>query len=375
MHSSHLSYLASSSASPSPSLPSLSTSLHLFRLNSLRLHDNPALCASLNRPGTQFKGVFILDPFFTSGGRKYGVNKWRFLIECLQDLKRQLMAMNLQLYVARGLSTAVLSKLCKEWDVVHLTYQASCEPKSSIEESAIDELCSNLDIEVEKFHTHSLYNPSSIIELNGGKPITTFKEFSSLFPKLGHPLPPLPPLNLKYGYFEDDTPHSVLLNYQIPTLSELGFNHEQLGTNPWIGGETEALKRLEVYCSTRKNPFKDPVDMLFDKTSLSPYIRFGCLSVRHFWYYVQNLSSKDKRLETLRKDVVAKLLQREFYFIVSSQVSNFESDIDNWICLPLPWESDTDLLYKWTQGLTGYPWIDAAIKQLHQEGWIHYQLR
>ena len=368
-------YFASSSASPSPPLPPASTSLHLFRLSSLRLHDNPALTASLKNPCSQFKAIFILDPWFMSGNRKFSANRWRFLIECLHDIKRQLNSLNLQLYVARGLTTAVLSHLCEEWDVVHLTYQISCEPGSAKEEKSIDQLCSNLGVKVETFLTHSLYDPSSIMNLNDGNPVLTFKEFNSLFPKLGHPPPPIPTPVPTYGYFEDDSPYLVLLEYQIPTLSEVGFHKEVLGTNPWVGGETEALKRLPIYCETRKQKFNDPADMLLDKTSVSPYIRFGCLSVRRMWDYLCKLALVDNQYETLRKEVIAKLLQREFYFIVASQVPNFDCDQNNRICLPFPWEYDLELLNKWRYGMTGYPWIDAAICQLHEEGWLHHQLR
>lgn len=356
------------------SRPTVPTSLHLFRLNSLRIHDNPALKASLSYPNTQFKGIFILDPWFMSGSKKFGVNRWRFLIECLQDIKRQLNELNLQLYVARGLTAAVLSDLCREWDVVHLTYQKSCEPNSSVEEKAIDEACYSLGVNVEKFCTHSLFDLASVIKLNEGNSILTFKDFSSLFPKLGLPALPLSTLPLQTCCYEDDTPFLVIQNYQIPTLEEVGYSTDQLSPNPWIGGETEALRRLPVYCETRKVKFDDPSDMLLDQTSLSPYIRFGCLSVRHLWYYIHKLSSQDKTYEMLRKEVVAKLLQREFYLIVSSQVPNFES-MNNSICLPLPWENDQEMLRKWKNGVTGYPWIDAAIVQLHQEGWIHHHLR
>ena len=369
------SYLASSSASPSPTKEPRSTSLHWFRMSSLRLHDNPALLSSLNKPNTQFRGVFIVDTWFVSGKQKFGVNRWRFLIECLHDIKRQLESMNLQLYVARGSTTAVLSSLCKEWNVTHLTYQISQEPHSSIEENAVDQLATTLDVTIEKFHSHTLYNPANIIDLNDGKPVITIKDFHSLFPKLGYPSLPVPSPDVDSSYLEDDTPQHILKNFQIPTLEELGLANERLGTNPWIGGETEALHRLSIYCESRSKPFEDPSSMLFDKTSLSPYIRFGCLSVRYFWQYVHDLSSVNKEMEKVMKDVISKLLQREFYFTVASQVPNFDSDTHNPVCVPLPWENEVDLLHKWKYGFTGYPWIDAGMRQMHQEGWIHHCLR
>ena len=62
--------------------------------------------------------------------------------------------------------------------------------------------------------------------------------------------------------------------------------------------------------------------MLFDKSSLSPYIRFGCLSVRKFLWYLRELKNNNPKADKLYKELFSKLLQREFYFLVSSQVSN-----------------------------------------------------
>jgi len=63
------------------------------------------------------------------------------------------------------------------------------------------------------------------------------------------------------------------------------------------------------------------VDLLFDKTSLSPYVRFGCLSVRYFLWKVKWCAKSNPALEHLVKEVTSKLLQREFYFTVAAQVS------------------------------------------------------
>jgi len=63
------------------------------------------------------------------------------------------------------------------------------------------------------------------------------------------------------------------------------------------------------------------VDLLFDKTSLSPYVRFGCLSVRYFLWKVKWCAKSNPALEHLVKEVTSKLLQREFYFTVEAQVS------------------------------------------------------
>lgn len=146
------------------------------------------------------------------------------------------------------------------------------------------------------------------------------------------------------------------------------------------------------------------MDLLFDKTSLSPYVRFGCLSVRYFLWKVKWCAKSNPALEHLVKEVTSKLLQREFYFTVAAQVSrvvvvryiliggvesriyisaslfhiqvpNFDCYCQNPICLQLPWEKDPCLFRLWKEGRTGYPWIDAAMRQLRKEGWIHHCLR
>ena len=140
---------------------------------------------------------------------------------------------------------------------------------------------------------------------------------------------------------------------RIPTMEELGFLGETLYTNHWIGGESEALRKLPVYYQLRSQPPSNhvgtissclsrtmsvcvslpppppppppQVDQLFDKSSLSPYIRFGCLSVRYFLWNVKCYAKSNPKLECLAKEVVSKLLQREFFLIVGAQVRGRET--------------------------------------------------
>ena len=127
-------------------------------------------------------------------------------------------------------------------------------------------------------------------------------------------------------------------------MEELGFIGETLYTNHWIGGESEALRKLPIYYQLRSQPPSNPVgaisfylshtmsvcvsllqvDQLFDKSSLSPYIRFGCLSVRYFLWNVKCYAKSNPKLECLMKKVVSKLLQREFFLIVAAQVRGRE---------------------------------------------------
>ena len=367
---------ASSSAPNSPLGPAKHpTSLHWFRIGCLRLHDNPALLTSLQQAGTQFRGIFILDPWFTSGEHKFGVNRWRFLLECLHDLDQQLQALNLQLCVVQGPTAVVLSEVCAEWNVTHLTYQVSPEPHSMIEESTVDQMACDGNIKVEKFYSHTLFEPAYMLSLSNSKRVVTTKEFKALVPKLGSPPDPLPAPTAKSLAVDDIYFQHNSANYRIPSLENLGFSGASLYTNYWIGGEKEALKRLPVYSNSRRHPPNNIVDILFDKTSLSPYIRFGCVSVRRLWRYIWDEAHKDETLQPLARELSEKLLQRDFYILVSTQIPNFDRVEENAVCLPLPWHTDDDLLHLWQTAQTGYPWIDAGIRQMRQEGWTHHIVR
>ena len=364
----------SSSTSSLNSISSIPTSLHWFRLCALRLHDNPGLMAALRNPNTQLRCVVILDKWFIGG--KFNVNRLRFLLECLHDLHEQLRGLGLNLYVIQGQTTSALYTLMEEWNVVHLTYQRSHEPHSENEEKTINEMAASKGIKVETFHGHTLYNPLDLLKANGEKPVMNLKDFRALISKVQSPDLPIPAPSLnKDRIEEDDTPAIVLSRYQIPKMESFGYENEELRTNSWIGGEREALERLENYCIVRSKPYEKPTDYLFDKSSLSPYIRFGCLSIRYFWHYVKDRHMNDNSLLQLYQQVISKLLQREFYFLVAYQVPNFDSDENNPVCLPLPWEWDIELFHRWKAGSTGYPWIDAGIRQMLKEGWIHDSVR
>lgn len=350
-----------------------STSLHWFRLSALRLHDNPALLAAMNQPLASFRGVFIIDPWFALADSRFEMNRWKFLLECLHDLDQQLMSLETQLYVAQGPTTVVLDKLMREWNVSSLTYQVSPDPFGRKEESSIDELAQIRNIPVQKYHSHTLYNPEDIFKANDFKSLLNFRCLKRMLPMIGAPDSPLPAPTLESITNEHSAPDDAS-QYHIPTLQELGFPKAELYTNSWVGGEREALRRLSHYCAIRETPLTG-VDMLFDKSSLSPYVRFGCMSVRYFWRYVKKLAETNPRKNHLMREVTGKLLQRELFLLSSSQVPNFDCAYDNPICLPIPWSEDRRLFRTWLYGQTGYPWIDAAMRQMHREGWMHNLLR
>ena len=355
------------------------TALHWFRLDSLRLNDNPAFHHSVTS-GIRLKTVVIIDPWFNSNNKSGpGANVWRFLLESLHDLDTRLQKKpyKTRLNVFLGQPTYVLPKLFDKWNVAKLTFLSS---QTSLESTKHDEVVKSIamdhNVTPVTFHSHTLYDPDYVLQANNGKFPQSYKEFRRLLPLIGRPQEPCP------------EPHSVsVMLYQtqskpeppeghIPSLQDLGFGMEEaLYTNSWVGGETEALSRLSSFCSKRVTQHEDPVTWLMSKDSLSPYLRYGCLSVRQLFSQLRQYASTSNKGQILFEELTKNLLMREFAFLVGSSVPRFDMMKDNPLCIQLPWDQNDEYLQAWREGRTGFPWIDAVVRQCRQEGFAHFIAR
>ncbi|XP_026764725.1 cryptochrome-1-like [Galleria mellonella] len=370
---------------PEVPLPAPSTQCHVgkhtvhwFR-KGLRLHDNPALREGLNGAIT-FRCVFIIDPWFASSSN-VGINKWRFLLQCLEDLDNSLRKLNSRLFVVRGQPADALPKLFKEWGTTALTFEEDPEPYGRVRDHNIMTKCREVGITVISRVSHTLYKLDKIIERNGGKAPLTYHQFQALIASM----PPPPPaeaaitaqmLNGATTPVADD--HDD--RFGVPTLEELGFETEGLKPAVWLGGESEALVRLERHLERKAwvasfgRPKMTPQSLLASQTGLSPYLRFGCLSTRLFYYQLTELYKRVKQV-CPPLSLHGQILWREFFYCAATRNPNFDRMEGNPICVQIPWEKNHEALAKWASGQTGFPWIDAIMIQLREEGWIHHLAR
>ena len=356
------------------------TSVHWFRLDALRFHDNPAFTEAVSC-GMRFKAIFIINPWFNanySGGPS--ANVWRFLLESLHDIDFQLQKVpfNTRLNVLVGHPLLLIPQLFKKWNVKVLTFQASQTSYDSMHyDSIIKVIGKDSQVDVQSFFSHTLYDPMEVISTNNGQVPITYKLFRQLIQALGNPREPL----------HHPTGTSILNSIpmggkleppigNIPTLQELGCDSsEVLYTNSWAGGETEALCRLFRYGMSRVEAQNDTVRWLLAKDSLSPYLRFGCLSACQVFSQMQQFASVSTRGQQLFRQTAKNLLLRDFAFLVGSTTPKFDTMEGNNLCIQLPWDTNAELLAYWQEGKTGYPWIDAIIRQCRKDGWAHFMAR
>ncbi|XP_055377528.1 cryptochrome-1-like isoform X2 [Condylostylus longicornis] len=352
--------------------------VHWFR-KGLRLHDNPALRAGING-ATTLRCIFVIDPYF-AGSSNVGINKWRFLLQCLEDLDRSLRKLNSRLFVIRGQPAEAFPKLFKEWKTTCLTFEEDPEPYGKVRDQNVTEMCKEFGVEVIVAVSHTLFKLDTIIEKNGGKPPLTYYQFQSIIASMDPPAQSeqaITPecLGTTYTPIMDDHDDK----YNVPTLEELGFDTEGLKAPVWVGGETEALARLERHLERKAwvasfgRPKMTPQSLLASQTGLSPYLRFGCLSTRLFYHQLTDLYKKIKKAMP-PLSLHGQLLWREFFYCAATRNANFDKMEGNQICVQIPWDKNAEALAKWANGHTGFPWIDAIMTQLREEGWIHHLAR
>ncbi|KAM6136875.1 LOW QUALITY PROTEIN: cryptochrome-1 [Pterocles gutturalis] len=364
-----------SARAPRPARPGGGVNaVHWFR-KGLRLHDNPALRECIQGADT-VRCVYI-RPWF-AGSSNVGINRWRFLLQCLEDLDANLRKLNSRLYVIRGQPADVFPRLFKEWNITKLSIEYDSEPFGKERDAAIKKLASEAGVEVIVRISHTLYDLDKIIELNGGQPPLTYKRFQTLISRmepLEMPVETITPEVMEKCTTPVSDDHDE--KYGVPSLEELGFDTDGLPSAVWPGGETEALTRLERHLERKawvanfERPRMNANSLLASPTGLSPYLRFGCLSCRLF-YQVNGAYKKVKKNSSPPLSLYGQLLWREFFYTAATNNPRFEME-GNPICVQIPYKNP-EALAKWAEGRTGFPWIDA-MTQLRQEGWIHHLAR
>nr|CAD7411492.1 unnamed protein product [Timema poppensis] len=173
---------------------------------------------------------------------------------------------------------------------------------------------------------------------------------------------------------------------KTPIAQELGLQQEVSAGERmvrWVGGETRALENLSDRMQVEEAAFRRGFylpnqslpDLLGPPTSQSAALRFGCLSVRRFYWQVHDLFRAVHGGEPpASESLTSQLIWREYFYTMSLNNQYYGEMARNKICLDIPWrekdiQTDLDL---WKQGKTGYPFIDAAMRQLLAEGWLHH---
>ncbi|XP_031630019.1 cryptochrome-2 [Contarinia nasturtii] len=361
--------------------------IHWFR-KGLRIHDNPALIAAIDAVQKNkdyvLRPIYILDPEWTQFWRM-SANKWRFLHQSLVQLDENLKTLNTRLYVIRGTPKEEFPRLFKEWNVTLMTFEAEIEPFNQRRDALVKVNADKCNVKLEEFHSHTIYNPYYVLQSNNNEVIMRYQSFVSLVERI-NVQPALEitdkhKMKLEHRPPKDTKEKANASCYDLPELNELPMDESTLGPNKFPGGENEALDRMEKMLSRKEwicdfeKPKTSPNSIEPSTTVLSPYFSFGCLSSRLFYHKLKAILSKKEKHTQPPVSLMGQLMWREFYYAAAAAGPNFDKMVGNKICRQIPWKFDQELLDAWAHGKTGYPFIDAIMRQLRTEGWIHHLAR
>lgn len=289
------------------------------------------------------------------------------------------------MYVLRGTAKNRLPKIFENWRVTTITYEIEIEPFNRRRDFLAKVIADKHNVKIEEFHSHTVYNPYVVLQRNNSEVPMQMQKFLLLVERMHVPEPEeLESMDFLEAHGKPEPDEDELENenfYDVPALDEWDVDESQMEPTKYAGGEDVGLKRLDDSMRDTKwvcefeKPKTAPNSIRPSTTVLSPYLTFGCLSSRLFHQRLSEVLRQGKKYSKPPVSLMGQLMWREFYYTAAAAEDNFDKMVGNSLCRQIPWNRDKRLLDAWAYGRTGYPFIDAIMRQLRQEGWIHHLAR
>ncbi len=352
-------------------MTSSSPSIVLFQ-SDLRLADNPALSAAVKRE-EPLLCLYIWNPEATGYAMPGAASRW-WLHYSLESLSRNLDAAGSKLFISIGNTLSLLSELLKTFTQAQVFWNRSCEPTIRHSEAQLLNLFASKQVQGFSFYGNHLTAPSEI-HTQARNPYRVFTPFwkqlqSSLTlpPSLPAPkkLPPPPTTTFTF-----DSLASLQL---LPTIDWAKGIRETW--RPGEAGAGLALKKFLRNPASQYSTDRDRPD-LPHTSRLSPHLRFGEISPKQIWHAVQGAKRQSHSIEE-RKSHEAYLRQIVWREFANHLLYHFPNTVDepmNDEYRHFPWQEQSKFLRQWQKGLTGYPIVDAGMRELWQTGWMHNRVR
>ena len=344
------------------------TTIVWFR-DDLRLADNPALAWAAERGDVI--ALYIYDDA-TEGLRALGGAQRWWLRQSLDALDRSLRGLGGKLLIKKGQPLDVLDRVIAENGVSAVCWNRLYSQPAITRDTAIKQSLKQRQLAVQTFNANLIHEPLEVKNLSGGnfKVFTPFWKNISAAP-VHHPTP-VPNLNFK--------PTSDASSAADLPLSPAPVDWSQGWDNLHRPGEEGAIQQLQ-----------SRLDAIFDRygedrnfpgiegtSRLSPHLRFGEISPRQVWHTTLAALESTGASETSRANAWAFLREigwREFsqyllFHFPTLGRENWKPEFDGF-----PWGNNPDFIKAWERAETGYPIVDAGLRELWHTGWMHNRVR
>jgi deoxyribodipyrimidine photo-lyase len=333
------------------------TAIVWFRRD-LRLHDNPALCTALAAHEAVVP-LFCLDDRLLHGRHASGPRA-RFMLESLVDLDAKLRGRGAALVVRRERPETALPALAREVGAAAVYASADVSPFAAARDRRVREALARDGVALNLGPGVTVVDDVGAIATGAGGPYTVFSPFDRTWSEQPRrevlPAPraiPGPAVDLADG---------------IPAARDLDLAGGV--PEPLPGGETAGRRRLADFLDGPIAHYREDEDVLGDDHSshLSPYLHLGCVSPRA----VEASLAGGRGPDAFRRQ----LAWRDFYaHVLLAFPGNAVEEMQERYRHRLDWRDDEQVLDAWCEGRTGYPLVDAGMRQLRREGWMHNRVR
>jgi deoxyribodipyrimidine photo-lyase len=350
----------------------------IWHRRDLRIDDNPALNAAKELGGLVF-GIFIFDPDILKN-IETGGGKVDFMLGCLRELQENYRLLGSELLYFYGKPVQTLKNVVEAFEADRVFFNRDVEPNALQRDNFARDALQEIGVELKGFIDIGLHDPGAIATKSSNEPYKVYTPFWRNWISLAKPDP-----------FDCPSPFTSTIanssNYAqaykqsgaiaLPALSELGFSHNQTLPTP---GESAAQALLQTFCdSDLILRYKEGRDLPSQAgtSMLSPHLRFGTIGIRRVWQSAIASQTRARSEEefTSIQTWQQELAWREFYQHVLFHFPELAISAYRPQMKRFEWDDNRAYFEAWCQGCTGYPIVDAAMRQLNQTGWMHNRCR
>jgi|688.fasta_scaffold270363_2 deoxyribodipyrimidine photo-lyase len=326
----------------------------------LRIIDNKALLKACNTCDNVYL-IFIFTPDQVTDQNDYKSNNAvQFMIESLIDLKKNIKKKGGSLFTFFNYQENVITEFIKNENIEAVFFNTDYTPYAIKRDTNARNLCKKLNIDCIEEQDYYLLEPGSVISKSGG----IYKKFTPFYE------------NVVNKIYEKPSSQSVKnLSNKIPniknkiTLEKAMQKFTTINKNILVnGGRKNGYKRLKKSL-LEQSRYKETRNNLTSKTSfLSAYIKFGCISIREVYHAYKDKYDKNHGL-------ISELFWREFFAHLLYVYPDVISKSYNKKLQKIKWRISKSAFKKWCEGKTGFPVVDAGMRQMNESGYMHNRVR
>ncbi|MEM6251374.1 MAG: FAD-binding domain-containing protein [Cyanobacteria bacterium P01_D01_bin.156] len=350
----------------------MSDLLLFWHRRDLRISDNLGLAAARER-SARVVGIFCLDPGILDRN-DVAPARVAYMIGCLAQLQERYQAAGSELLILQGNPVQQIPQVATALKATAVYWNRDVEPYSRQRDNDVAAALGEKSIEIRTKTWDQLLHAPGDVMTGAGKPYTVYGPFWRNWQKSDKRVP-VPTLQNATGLSQEE--RQAIAFIPLPSAKDLGFEWD--APLPLAPGELAAQTQLANFGQRAIEGYDDQRNFpaITGTSLLSAALKFGAIGIRDVWQTAA-IAYDNCRSDEARTNVqtwMQELAWREFY----QHVMYFFPELaegpyrDAW--KDFPWGNDPSLFEAWCEGRTGYPIVDAAMRQLNETGWMHNRCR